>query len=162
LLWDLRKKRRKSQSEEEEEGNARRAYARGQEEEDVEGGKGGRWWGRVEENSGRAGWKGERRGEGREERRKGRSESSRSVGRLVGRWFWFVAADAGAVASLCILILPFRLESLILIIFFRKTDCCTVRGNTACLPLAQYHTKARTGLAASQISQAAIPSMAVT
>jgi hypothetical protein len=41
LLWDLRKKRRKSQSEEEEEGNARGAYARGQEEDDMEGGKGG-------------------------------------------------------------------------------------------------------------------------
>jgi len=68
-----------------------------------------------------------RGGEGREKEGK-----SRSVGRLVGRWFWFVAADADAVASLCILVLPFRLQSLILILFFRKTDCCTVRGNTAC------------------------------
>jgi hypothetical protein len=91
-----------------------------------------------------------RGGEGREKEGK-----SRSVGRLVGRWFWFVAADADAVASLCILVLPFRLQSLILILFFRKTDCCTVRGNTASPPLAQYHTKARTGLAASQISQPA-------
>ncbi len=105
----------------------------------------GRWWRRVEENSGRAGWKGERRGEGREQRRKGRSENSRSVGRLVGRWFVAADADADAVASLCILILlPFRLQSLILILFFRNTDCCTVRGNTACPPLAQYHTKTRT------------------
>ena len=60
LLCDLRKKSRKSQSEEREEEGTLEGHAHGSEEEDLiwreqgndeEGG--GRWWRRVEENSGR-------------------------------------------------------------------------------------------------------------
>ena len=59
LLCDLRKKSRKSQSEEREEEGTLEGHAHGSEEEDLiwreqgndeEGG--GRWWRRVEENSG--------------------------------------------------------------------------------------------------------------
>jgi hypothetical protein len=88
------------------------------------------------------------RGKAREERRE--KEGKGKLARLVGRWF--VALGRMQSSRFVSGLATARLDSSLPLVvadpnyyYFRRRDYCTVtvRGNTACPPLAQYHTKTR-------------------